>query len=90
MFHVVKGVPFESNNGAYDGLTLWEQVDDGEQYTPARKFMAFAPIVLFLVSTHYAHYSVPLFLLNFAPLALNTISKMPQLHRIRIAWKPKE
>ncbi|KAF7355736.1 Protein ORM1 [Mycena sanguinolenta] len=42
MFHWVTGIPFENDlhGGAYDDLTLWEQIDDGAQYTPAKK-MAF-------------------------------------------------
>ncbi|WWC88433.1 uncharacterized protein L201_003344 [Kwoniella dendrophila CBS 6074] len=42
MFHHSTGVPFEStmtSAGAYDDLTLWEQIDSGAQYTPAKKFL---------------------------------------------------
>ncbi|CAJ0639031.1 1942_t:CDS:2 [Entrophospora sp. SA101] len=45
MFHWVKGVPFDFNSGAYDGLTLWEQIDNGAQYTPAKKYLTAVPIV---------------------------------------------
>jgi len=39
MFHWVTGVPFktEEHSGAYDDLTLWEQIDGGAHYTPAKK-----------------------------------------------------
>ena len=46
MFHYVTGTPFESNSGAYDGLTLWEQIDDGAQYTPAKKWLTSVPLGL--------------------------------------------
>lgn len=50
MFHWVTGIPFhnELHGGAYDDLTLWEQIDDGEQYTPAKKFLLSAPIAVYV------------------------------------------
>ena len=50
MFHWVKGIPFEFNAGAYDNLNMWEQMDNGDQYTPAKKFLTFVPIVLYVPS----------------------------------------
>ncbi|KAK7754708.1 sphingolipid homeostasis protein orm1 [Diatrype stigma] len=44
MFHYVRGVPFDFNSGAYDNLNMWEQIDDGAQYTPAKKFLLSVPI----------------------------------------------
>jgi len=43
-------MPFEDNlhGGAYDDLTLWEQIDDGAQYTPAKKWLTSVPIVLYV------------------------------------------
>lgn len=32
--------------GLYDDLTLWEQIDDGAQYTPAKKWLTSVPIGL--------------------------------------------
>lgn len=60
MFHHVTGVPFESRYrcsdqcmlicsmtaGANDELTLWEQIDSGAQYTPAKKWLTSVPIGL--------------------------------------------
>lgn len=46
MFHWVKGIPFDFNAGAYDRLTMWEQMDEGAQYTPAKKYLTAVPIVL--------------------------------------------
>ncbi len=50
MFHWVKGVPFELNAGAFDNLNMWEQMDGGAQYTPAKKFLTAVPIVLYVPS----------------------------------------
>lgn len=48
MYHYVEGVPFDlaNNGGVYDRLTLWEQIDSGAQYTPAKKWLTTLPIVL--------------------------------------------
>jgi hypothetical protein len=53
MFHWVTGIPFDNelHGGAYDDLTLWEQIDDGAQYTPSKKWLFTAPILLFVLST---------------------------------------
>ena len=52
MFHYVTGVPFDpdQNGGAYDDLTLWEQIDGGAQYTPAKKWLFCTPIALYVAS----------------------------------------
>ncbi|KAG9122322.1 hypothetical protein FRC07_001366 [Ceratobasidium sp. 392] len=51
MFHGITGIPFDPDlhGGAYDDLTLWEQIDEGAQYTPAKKWLFTMPIGLFLV-----------------------------------------
>ena len=48
MFHWVTGIPFQSelHGGAYDDLTLWEQIDEGAHYTPAKKWLFCVPILL--------------------------------------------
>lgn len=77
MFHWVRGVPFEFNAGAYDNLNMWEQIDDGAQYTPAKKFLLSVPIVLFLLSTHYTHYDLTYFTINFLAVLGVVIPKLP-------------
>jgi hypothetical protein len=77
MFHYVRGVPFEFNGGAYDNLNMWEQIDDGAQYTPAKKFLLSVPIVLFLLSTHYTHYDLAYFTINFLAVLGVIIPKLP-------------
>jgi hypothetical protein len=47
MFHWLQGTPtLDDNQGAYDGLTVWEQIDDGVQFTATRKFLMAVPIIL--------------------------------------------
>ena len=79
MFHYVQGVPFEFNAGAYDNLNMWEQIDNGDQYTPAKKFLLSVPIVLFLLSTHYTHYDLTYFIINFLAVLGVVIPKLPSV-----------
>lgn len=48
MFHWVTGIPFgiSLHGGAYDDLTLWEQIDGGAQNTPSRKWLFSVPVGL--------------------------------------------
>jgi hypothetical protein len=86
MFHYVRGVPFDFNSGAYDNLNMWEQIDNGAQYTPAKKFLLMVPIALFLVSTHYTHYDLTYFIIN----TMATIAVvLPKLPAVRISNQPR-
>lgn len=86
MFHLIKGTPFDFNGGAYDNLTMWEQINDETLYTPSRKFLILVPIALFLVSTHYAHYDLQLFMLNLLMTTfIAVVPKLPVTHRLRIS-----
>ena len=82
MFHYVRGVPFEFNAGAYDNLNMWEQIDNGDQYTPTKKFLLSVPIVLFLLSTHYTHYETSYFTINFLAVLGVVIPKLPSVRLI--------
>ncbi|KAG5648760.1 hypothetical protein DXG03_000108 [Asterophora parasitica] len=102
MFHWVTGIPFENDlhGGAYDDLTLWEQIDDGAQYTPAKKWLVTVPIGLFLASTHYTNYNPWLFAVNITALIFVLIPKLPQipgltnpncqLHRQRVRFMSED
>ncbi|WVZ17614.1 hypothetical protein V8G54_010596 [Vigna mungo] len=46
-FHWKKGTPFAEDQGIYNRLTWWEQVDNGKQLTRNRKFLTVVPLVLF-------------------------------------------
>lgn len=45
-FHWKKGTPFADDQGIYNRLTWWEQMDNGKQLTPNRKFLTVVPVVL--------------------------------------------
>ncbi|KAF9561279.1 hypothetical protein EC968_005798 [Mortierella alpina] len=84
MFHAVTGVPFEFSQGAYDGITLWEQIDGGVQFTATRKYLTTVPVVLFLLSTHYTHYAPFAFTVNAVATIINLIAKLPSMHQVRL------
>jgi len=92
MFHWVTGIPFHTDlhGGAYDDLTLWEQIDYGAQYTPAKKWLFVMPIILFLMSTHYTHYNPWFFAINLTGLVLVLLPKLPQFHRHRVRFMVPE
>jgi hypothetical protein len=46
MFHGVKGIPYDFNQNELGSLTLWEQMDNGEQFTPTKKYFTAVPIIL--------------------------------------------
>jgi len=49
LLHIVKGAPWEtSDQGRARSFTYWEQIDDGVQFTSARKFLTTVPIVLYV------------------------------------------
>lgn len=85
MFHYVRGIPFEFNAGAYDNLNMWEQIDNEDQYTPAKKFLLSVPICLFLVSTHYTNYDLAYFMINFLATVAVVIPKLPAVCFI-LSW----
>lgn len=88
MFHYVRGVPFDFNAGAYDNLNMWEQIDNGDQYTPAKKFLLSVPILLFLISTHYTHYDLTYFIINFMATMAVVIPKLPSVRDVRCTMPP--
>ena len=47
-FHWSKGAPFTgSDQDKYAKLTMWEQLDQGIQFSPTRKLLTVVPIVLY-------------------------------------------
>jgi hypothetical protein len=71
MFHWVTGIPFgsELHGGAYDDLTLWEQIDGGAQNTPSKKWLFSVPVVL------YVFHPVPSLLVPSKARALTRLTK---------------
>ena len=46
MLHWNKGTASHDDQGRYNHLTFWEQIDAGTQETSTRKFMTVVPIIM--------------------------------------------
>jgi len=82
VMHWIKGAPFSS--GKYDGLTFWEQIDDGFQFTSTRKFLILVPLILFLLTIDIARFDPFLLTFNVVVSSLIIIPKLPFMDKIRI------
>lgn len=84
-FHFMKGTPFDDDRqGKTSKYTFWEQIDGGIQFSPTKKFLSAVPILLFLISTHFTHYNVAQFAVNFVTLVVVMVPKYPQMHGVRV------
>ncbi|KAH9325200.1 hypothetical protein KI387_005378, partial [Taxus chinensis] len=63
-FHWKKGTPFSEDQGIYNMLTWWEQMDNGKQLTRNRKFLTAVPLVLYLIASHTTDYKNPWLFFN--------------------------
>lgn len=72
-----------TEQGRYDTLTVWEQMDGGIYGTDNRKFFTAVPIGLFVLATHGADFRKQPLGLNLAVALVLLIAKMPALHRVR-------
>ena len=55
-FHWRKGTPFAEDQGIYNKLTWWEQMDNGRQLTRNRKFLMVVPVVLYAASSQLKNF----------------------------------
>ncbi|XXG43288.1 hypothetical protein AAC387_Pa01g3357 [Persea americana] len=83
-FHWKKGTPFAEDQGIYNGLTWWEQMDSGKQLTRNRKFLTVVPVVLYLIASHTTDYQRPMLFLNTLAVFVLVVAKFPNMHRVRI------
>ncbi|XP_073154304.1 uncharacterized protein [Henckelia pumila] len=83
-FHWKKGTPFADDQGIYNSLTWWEQIDNGKQLTRNRKFLTVVPLVLYLIASHTTDYRHPMLLLNTLAVLVMVIAKFPNMHKVRI------
>lgn len=83
-FHWKKGTPFADDQGIYNGLTWWEQIENGKQLTRNRKFLTVVPVVLYLIASHTTDYENPMLVLNTIAVFVLVVAKFPHMHRVRI------
>lgn len=84
IFHWHKGSPISFDQGEYDALTWWEQIDAGHQYTSNKKFLTAVPVALFVLTTRWSHDMPALLLVNTIMVAVLVIAKTPALHEVRL------
>ena len=84
LLHWTKGSPVDTDQGKYDKLTFWEQLDDGMQNTSNRKFFAVVPVALFLLATHGTDYRRQPLGLNLFVAVVLLVAKLPGMHKVRI------
>ncbi|GAU47193.1 hypothetical protein TSUD_350580 [Trifolium subterraneum] len=92
-FHWKKGTPFADDQGIYNRLTWWEQVDNGKQLTRNRKFLTVVPLVLslsynavdrYLIASHTTDYEHPMLFFNTVAVIVLVVAKFPNMHKVRI------
>ncbi|KAF3624282.1 putative pre-mRNA-processing factor 6-like [Capsicum annuum] len=83
-FHWKKGTPFADDQGIYNRLTWWEQIDSGKQLTRNRKFLTVVPVVLYLIASHTTDYQHPMLFFNTIAVFILVVAKFPHMHKVRI------
>ncbi|CAA6666875.1 unnamed protein product [Spirodela intermedia] len=83
-FHWKKGTPFAEDQGVYNALTWWEQMDNGKQLTQNRKFLTVVPVILYLIASHTSNYQRPMLFLNSLAAFVLVVAKFPNMHKVRI------
>ncbi|THU65795.1 hypothetical protein C4D60_Mb05t07410 [Musa balbisiana] len=86
-FHWKKGTPFSDDQGIYNSLTWWEQIDNGKQLTRNRKFLTVVPVVLnnfVMLCCYFTTDPDPMRFLNTVAVIVLVIAKLPNMHKVRI------
>ncbi|XP_047324731.1 ORM1-like protein 1 [Impatiens glandulifera] len=84
-FHWKKGTPFaDEDQGMYNQLTWWEQIDNGMQCTSSRKFFTIVPVILYFIACYTTNYENPMFILNTIAMVVLVVAKCPNMHKVRI------
>lgn len=84
IFHWIKGSPDDNNQGEFNALTLYEQIDAGVPWTLTKKFMMLVPTIVTWIACHEANYKPIYIMVNCGLFVILIIAKMPQMHRVRI------
>lgn len=84
LFHWHKGSPIATDQGAYDQLTFWEQMDDGVQLTRNKKFFTALPVALLLHSWQRGEHGSPLGIATLVATLILLLAKTPFMYKVRI------
>lgn len=85
LLHWTKGTPFvDEDQGKYELLTFWEQLDNCVYGTRNRKLFTLTPLVLFILATHGTDFRKQPLGLNLGVVLVLLVAKLPALHKVRI------
>jgi len=84
LLHWVKGSPDFYDQGNFNGLTFWEQVDAGEPWTATKKYLMLVPTVLLLATLLASNYSRQYLIIHVPVWVALMIGKLPQMQGVRI------
>lgn len=85
LFHWIKGSPDNFSQGEFNGLTLWEQIEDGIPWTKTKKLFFLVHTALVFAASYVTDYDFSYLAIN-APVYvfLGIIPKIPEMHRVRV------
>jgi len=84
ILHWVKGSPDEATQGAYDHLTLYEQIEFGQPWTATKKFLMLVPSILTYLACYTAKFKPYPIIVNCGIFLIMIIAKIPEMHSVRI------
>lgn len=75
-------------------IVIWDQIDDGRLWTPARRVLITVPALLFLITVEVTNYDLGHFLINAGVLLLLELGpKLPMVQRYAASlfgYKPRK
>lgn len=83
VLHWMKGSLYPEDQGQFNRLTFWEQMDNETYGTTNRKFFTLVPLVLFVLATHGADFRKQPLGVNLVVVLVLLIAKLPALHKVR-------
>ena len=84
LLHWSKGSPCSEDQGKYEYLTFWEQMDGQKYGTLNRKLFTVVPAVLYFLTLHGTDTRKQPLGLNLVVALVVVLAKFPVFHRVRI------
>jgi len=84
LMHWRRGTVDAFDQGKNDNYTFWEMLDEGNQYTPTRKFFQIVPIVLFLLACYDCEWKKRYWFSNSFALFISVFPKFEFMMGVRI------
>lgn len=84
LLHWIKGSPDFYDQGTFNGLTYWEQIDNGEPWTWTKKYLILVPTVLTLLTLVASNYNIEYVAVNLPIWLTLVVAKLPMMEGVRI------